>query len=131
LGQRLIVEAVDSPFVTGVPMLHPIFSTAALPSRLFHVRFELHFSAHLCLWTNRSGAVGGLAERSYGVLRSFDWGVLSEWNIDTANHVLPIATTPIPITGRVTRDPLARPSNSHCEVCPPTVSSLDRMDGRI
>jgi hypothetical protein len=131
VGQRLVVEAVDSPYLRNLPTLHPIFSTAAAPSRLFHARFELHFSAHLCLWTDRSGASGGVAERSYGVLRSFDWHVMGEWNIDIANHARPTTQASIEIDGRVTRDPLARPENSHCEVCPPTVTALDRLDGRI
>jgi hypothetical protein len=130
LGERWFVQAVDSPG-TGFPLLHPVFSTAANPVRLQGILFELHFSAHLCLWTNRSGNVGDVAERSYGVLRSYKWDMRGVWSIDAANK--PIVVTPMAITisGGVTRDPLARPNSAGCEVCSPAALSLIRRDGSI
>jgi glycosyltransferase involved in cell wall biosynthesis len=129
LGERWIVESVDSPG-TSYPLLHPVFSTPAAPVRLESFHFELHFSANLCLWTNRSGTVGDLAERSYGVLRSYNWDMLAEWNIDAANNITVVTAMSISISGGVTRSPLARPNSAACEVCLPTALSLLREDGR-
>jgi hypothetical protein len=131
LGQRWIVEAVDSPSTPRFPLLHPVFSTAAHPVRLQGIHFEIHFRANLCLWTNRSGNVGDVAERSYGVLRSYKWDMLGVWSIDAANNITVVTPMSIPISGGATKDPLAKPKDTACEVCPPTALSLIRYDGSL
>jgi hypothetical protein len=129
LGQRWIVEAIDSPF-TSFPLLHPGFSTPAAPVRLQKFHYEVHFSANLCLWTNRSGTVGAVAERSYGVLRSYNWDILAEWNIDAANNTTVVTPMSVTISGGVTRHPPDRPTNARCEVTGPSATPVFRRDGR-
>jgi hypothetical protein len=127
LGELWIVQSVDSPG-TQFPLLHPVFTTAAHPVRLEGIHFELHFRANLCLWTNRSGAVGGVAENSYGVLHSFNWDMHAVWSIDAANKPPTVRSEmSIPISGRVTRnDALAKPKNAACEVYGPAGLALLR-----
>jgi hypothetical protein len=134
LGQQWVVEAVDSPAPSPDRhyfLLHPVFSTTAHPVRLQTILFEIHFRAHLCLWTNRSGNVrGGVAERRYGVLHSYKWDMSGKWSIDgnTVKVVRPMSVT---ISGRVKKDPLVNPKDARCEVCAPPALPLIKVDGRL
>jgi hypothetical protein len=115
VGQERIEEALDSPYF-NTPLV--LFGT----SRLREVYIEMHFSAHLCLWTNRSGTRKDVAERSYGVLLSFDWHVLGEWKIDNDNNITVVKKlldSP-PISGAFTHVPLLKPDAAKCEIYPPT-----------
>jgi len=134
LGQRWIIEAVDSPAPSPDRhyfLLHPVFSTAAHPVRLQAIHFEIHFRANLCLWTNRSGNVGGVAERRYGVLHSYKWHMLGSWSI-AGNTVNVVSAMKVPISDRVTNDDLlAKPKDALCEVCAPPALPLMKKDGRL
>jgi len=124
-GLQWTEESVDLPGHI-FPLEHPDFRT-----HLRKVHFEIHFRAHLCLWTNRSGSPKDVAERSYGVLHSYKWHVLGEWKIDNANNttvVTPLSDSP-PIDERVTHNPeaggLVKPKDAQCEICPPEVKSVE------
>jgi hypothetical protein len=137
LGQRWIVEAVDSPGDGDKPLsdgffflLDPVFSTAAHPVRLQAIHFEAHFRANLCLWTNRSGNIGGVAEHSYGVLHSYKWDMLGDWSID-ANNKITGGPMSVSLVAGLPNDPLVKPSDASCEVCAPTALNLLRRDGSI
>jgi len=115
---QCVIEAVDSPHWSYIPLLHPLFAATVPPVRLYKVHFELQFSVHLCLWTNRSGASGDPAERSYGVLRSYNWTILGEWNIDASNNITVVTPMSVTISGGITHNPLAKPKVANCQVCP-------------
>jgi hypothetical protein len=122
LGQRWIVESIDSPG-DGAPLTH-----AAHGTHITNFHFELHFQAFLSFWTNRggtSGATGDPADRVYSVLRSYNWDMLGDWNIDAANNVT--AVTPIRVrrSGRTTHKlTLPEAHDAGCEVRAPTGLSL-------
>ena len=108
---------------------------SAPPRTLFVSRgilFKIPFRANLCLWTNRSGNVGDVAERSYGVLRSYKWDMLGVWSIDAANNITVVTPMSIPISlGAALRKTRSlsrrtRPVRSG----PPTALSLVRHDGK-
>ena len=123
VGERRTEESLDSPFFNA-PVRHPDFST----SRLQRVRFEMRFSAHLCLWTDRGADGNFVARHCYGVLLSYDWQVLGEWTIDNDKNVTEITSLSAspPISGAVTRNPLAKPKDARCEIGTPTVQALTR-----
>jgi hypothetical protein len=130
LGQRWVVEAVVNPG-SFYPLLHPV-STPATPIRLQGFHFEQNFTANLCLWTNRNvrADISDVAERSYGVLCSYEWDMNGAWSIDAANNVMVITPMSATISRRRTKDPLATPKDAFCEVCAPTSVDLNRVDGR-
>jgi hypothetical protein len=127
-GQRWIVEAVASPG-SSYPLLHPVFSSPAAPVRLQSFHFERNFTANLCLWTNRSGTFGDVADRSYGVLRFFEWDIVAAWLIDADNKITVLREMEVRISRARTKDPLVTPKDAFCEVCAPTALELARQDG--
>lgn len=128
VGQRIIVEAVDSP---AIPMfgLHPGFATA----NLIQFNLGLIFTGFLCLWTNHKPSItatGDPSDRLYGVLRQVDWSLSGRWNINPATGARTIATAPRSrITGRRTFSPLA-PAAGTVEVRPPTALRIIGFDAR-
>jgi hypothetical protein len=128
LGQRWLVEAIDSPG-DGEGATHPGFAAA----RLVRFRFYLDFLASLCFWTNHqraSGATGNSADRLYAVLRHFTWRMRGEWTISPAG-VLAVVTAPsIAISGATTSNPPAAAATMPVEVRPPTGLNLLARDGR-
>jgi len=129
MGQRLKVEAVVSPFSLRFPLLHPV-STVLAPVRLERFTFEQSFTANIVLWTNRSDTVGDVAERSYGVVRSYHWDMSGVWSIDAANNISVVAPMEATISQQLTYDPLLTPKDALCEVCAPIAPDLKRLDGR-
>jgi hypothetical protein len=127
LGQRWLIEAIDSPG-DGEGAVHPAFPAA----RLVRFRFHLDFRAYLCFWTNAArvaGATGATADRLYAVLREFTWTMRGEWTI--AGGALTVVTAPaVAISGAATHNPPASGADTAIEVRPPTGLSLLVRDAR-
>jgi hypothetical protein len=72
----------------------------------------------------------GVAEHSYGVLRSYKWDMLGDWSIDANNKITggPMSVT---FVAELPNDPLVKPRDASCEVCAPTGLDLIRRDGSI
>ena len=127
LGQRWIVEAIDSPG-NGTSLTHIAFGT-----RILTYHFELHFGAHLSFWANRSGAAGATgdpADRAYATLRSFEWDMLGEWSIDAANTITTTTPMAVTISNPQTHNPPDEADRAGCEVRPPTALNIFGSDGR-
>jgi hypothetical protein len=123
VGQRWLIEAIDSPG-DSAPLVHP---HAPFAARIQRYHFELHFSAFLSFWTNRSGSAGATgdpADRVYAVLRSFNWDMLGEWTIDAANNLSNVTPMSVTISGAQTNVPLVEAHRGGGEVRPPTGLSL-------
>lgn len=129
VGQRFLVEAVDSPGDGDGPN-HPGFPAA----QLVRFRFGLDFSAFLCFWTNItavSGATGDPADRLYSALRQINWRMRGEWTVNPATGAIAQVTAPsVQITGSTTFNPLAAAVSVPVEVRPPTGLSLLARDAR-
>jgi len=130
IGQRWIVESIDSPG-DSAPLRHP----APHHARLQRYHFELHFSAFLSFWTNRTStadATGDPADRIYLCARSYNWDMLGEWTVGPApgNAITEVTAISVTISGQQTHNPLNENHNVNCEVRPPTGLSLLANDGR-
>lgn len=128
VGEQRTEEALDSPFF-NVPATHPFGDTYRLRS----VLLDMQFSAHLCLWTDRGVAGNFVARHCYGVLRSYPWQVVGEFTIDNALNptvITPLSRSPS-ISGAVTHNPLAKPDDANCEICPPTAQDSTREEPPI
>jgi len=129
VGQRIIVEAVDSPG-NGADANHPGFPAA----QLVRFRFNLDFTAFLCFWTNitpSSAPTNVAAERLYTVLQEIDWQIRGEWTINPATGAVTIATAPFSrIPARVTSTPVSRGVDTTMEVRFPTALNLFHRDAR-
>jgi hypothetical protein len=129
LGQRFLVETVDSPG-DGEGPTHPGFAAA----QLVRFRFGLDFSAYLGFWTNitrNSGATGDPADRLYSVLRQVDWRIRGEWTVNPATGAITVVTAPtVQIAGSITFNPLAPAVSTAAEVRPSTGLSLLARDCR-
>lgn len=127
LGQRWLVESVDSPGDGDGPN-HPGFAAAVL-SRF---RFHLDFKAYLVFWTSisgGSGATGVACCRVYSVLREYTWRMRGEWTI--AGGALTVVTAPsVRISGQSTHNPLAAAADTSVEVRAPTGLNLLGRDAR-
>jgi hypothetical protein len=129
VGQRLLVEAVDSPG-DGEGANHPGFPAA----QLIRFRFGLDFGAFLCFWTNisaASGPTGDPADRLYSALRQVNWRLRGEWTINPGTGAIAVVTAPTTtITGSTTFTPLARAAATPAEVRSPTGLSLLARNAR-
>ncbi len=123
LGQRWIVEAVDSPALRAAGQ-HP-----GRPNpRLTGFSFSPAFEAFLAVWTNRSATItptGDPADRVYAVVRRITWLQNGQWTIVAATGAIvqtvapttaaPASTTTspavaAPATGVEVRPPVAVPN---------------------
>lgn len=96
LGQRWIVESVDSPG-DSAPLTHPHFGTA-----LNRYHFELFFSTALAFWTNVSGvsgASGDIADRVYAVIQDYHWDMRGEWTVSALGVVTNVTPMSVAISG--------------------------------
>jgi hypothetical protein len=129
LGQRWIVESVDSPG-DGEPATHQGFPAATL--RRFH--FGLTFSSTLALWTNRSavsGATGDPADRTYAVVLQLSWTQLGEWTVNPANGAIAVVTPPsTTIVGTTPTSPAVAASSTPVEVRFPASTDQLARDAR-
>ncbi len=126
IGQRLHIEAVDSPNQVVAP-LHPRFSAA----QLVHFQFNLDFRAFLCFWTSTSMG----ANRLYVVLHQFDWTIRGKWTIIPSTGAIK-AETPFPITQIVPQSPLthspaATAESRGVEARTPTAIDVLTQDSRF
>ena len=122
VGQRFVVEAVDSPG-DGEGPTHPGFPAA----KLISFRFGLTFSAFLSFWTNSStgSPAGAPADRLYSVLLEIDWQMGGEWSVNAATGAVAVITAPTAqITAHTPSSPLAPAVNTPAEVRSPTGLSL-------
>jgi hypothetical protein len=119
VGQRLIVETVDSPG-NGDPAAHAGFPGFLLTR--YHFRFD--FTGFLCVWTNRGrniGATNDPAERLYSVALEVDWHLDGEWTIDPANgNITEVIAPTSQITRSTTHSPILPAVQTDVEVRPPT-----------
>lgn len=129
VGQRLVVEAVDSPG-DGEGATDLGFPAA----QLVRFRFGLTFGAFLCCWTNRSAAAGGTgapADRLYSALLRLDWSLIGEWTVNPATGAIAVVTAPkASITARTPSSPAVAAATTPAEVRPPTGLSLLARDAR-
>lgn len=118
-GQRLVVEAVDSPGDGDDPS-HPGFPAA----RLVRFRFRLFFRAYLSVWTNVSGNSGATvhaANRLYSTLLVINWRMQGEWNVNPGTGAVANVGAPrVRITGRTPRSPSVATATTGAEVRAPT-----------
>lgn len=131
VGQRIIVEAVDSPN-DGEGTNHPGFPAALL----IRFKFGLDFSAFLCFWTNinpllLSGATADPANRLYSVLLQVDWTMRGEWTVVPATGVITTVTAPtVNSAARTTTSPAAAAVTRPVESRAPTGLNLLARDAR-
>jgi hypothetical protein len=128
LGQRWLVEAIDSPG-DGEGPTHPGFPAA----QLVRFRFHLDFRASLCFWTNRtgsSGPTGDVADRLYSVLRQFTWRMRGEWTLVPPAALTVVTAPAITISGASTSSPPAPAATTPVEVRSPSGLNLLARDGR-
>lgn len=129
VGQRLHVEAVDSPG-DGEGSTHPARPNA----RLERFHFELDFRASLCVWVNQAnsiGATGDPSDRLYAVVLEVPWRMRGEWAVDPTTGALTVRTAPTVSKGVVTvHRPAAPVARTAIEVRPPTGLSLLARDAQ-
>ncbi|WP_020579055.1 peptidoglycan-binding protein [Actinopolymorpha alba] len=132
VGQRWIVEAVDSP---GVPPglvggTHPVVGAARLTGFVTRLRF----TCYLNLWTNTSrasGASGHPADRQYAVLERVVWQIDGRWSINPATGAVAIVTNPATvISNQVKTSPAVAVARTREEVRPPAAVPLAVKDAR-
>ncbi|NYI59201.1 peptidoglycan-binding protein [Cellulomonas soli] len=129
IGQRWIVEAVDSPGV-GITNPHPAVAAARLTAFTLRIRFD----ATLTLWTNATavaGATGDPADRLYGALERVDWQLDGRWTIDPGTGAIAVVSAPASaVTARVPSTPAVTATASGVEVRPPTGLNTLVQDAR-
>jgi hypothetical protein len=129
LGQRFLVESVDSPG-NGAGAAHPGFPNA----QLVRYKFNLNFEAFLAFWTNLSantGATGDPADRLYSVVRRVDWQMRGEWTVNPATGAITVVTGPnVQTPARNTFNPTARAEDTDVEVRFPTALNFFTRDAR-
>jgi hypothetical protein len=129
LGQRWIVEAVDSPG-DGDDGTHPLIVTAQLTA----FRFGLSFSSFLAIWTNTtavSGPTDDPAARAYAVLLRVNWSQNGQWTITPATGAIAIVTAPTTaITGRRQTSPAVAASTAGAEVRRPVATDSLARDAQ-
>ena len=131
LGERWIVEAVDSPG-DSVPGTHLNRGTAQLTSYEMSIRF----SATLALWTNNatppvSRPTGDPADRLYAVLLRVDWNVNGRWTITPATGAIAVVTAPTTVKAATAKtSPAVAARTNPVEVRPPASRNALRRDAR-
>jgi hypothetical protein len=129
LGQRWVVEAVDSP---GIQMggVHPVVAAARLTDLLIRLRFD----ATLTLWTNDrddDGPADRPANRLYGALLRLDWSLDGRWRVDPGTGAVAVVTAPTTvITARVPSTPAIAARTSGTEVRAPAGLDIVGLDAR-
>ncbi|MEV8377681.1 peptidoglycan-binding protein [Kribbella sp. NPDC056861] len=139
VGQRWIVEAVDSPGAPAgaVRPTHPTFATAKLSS----LEVKLRFSCHLMLWTNQNAVSGAspvatpavqAANRSYVVLERLNWQLDGKWSVAIATGVVAEVSAPrTRLTGKTKTSPAVVATTAAVEVRPPAAVPLATRDARL
>lgn len=129
IGQRIVVESVDSPGDGDGPT-HPGRPAA----RLERFHFGLDFQASLCIWVNRSGASGATgapADRLYAVVLEVPWSMVGEWTITPATGAVAVAVAPAVTKGAARRHaPPKAVDAAAVEVRAPTGLNLLARDAR-
>ncbi|WP_344249476.1 peptidoglycan-binding protein [Isoptericola hypogeus] len=129
LGERWIVEAVDSPGIT-IDGRHPVVAAARVTRFVLRIRFD----AHLTLWTNAtaaSGATGDPADRLYAVVERVVWSLDGTWTIDPATGAIAVVAPPAStITARTPLTPAVAAAATGVEVRPPTALNTLVQDAR-
>jgi hypothetical protein len=130
LGQRWIVEAVDSPGIDFGAGAHPVVAAAQLTQLLIRIRFD----ATLTLWTNDTADPGPSdhpASRLYGALIRVNWSLDGRWTINPATGAVAVATAPTSvITARAPSSPAIAATTSGVEVRFPAGLDLIGTDAR-
>jgi hypothetical protein len=130
VGERWIVEAVDSPQAGHVDGTHPVVAAAPLTGFVI----QLRFACHLTLWTNlnnQSAPTGHPADRQYAVLERVMWQMDGEWTINPATGTIAQVTMPATrITSRAKTSPAIAVAGTAEEVRPPAALRLIGEDAR-
>lgn len=132
VGERWIVEAVDSPSRTGEPGTHPNRAAAQLTS----FEMPIRFAATLAVWTNNatppsSGPTGDPADRLYAVLLRVIWNMNGRWTVTPATGAITVATAPTTdIAGTAKTSPAVAAQTRPIEVRPPAAVPLLAQDAR-
>lgn len=130
VGERWIVEAVDSPGAGDIGGTHPVVAAAHLTGFVIQLRFV----CHLTLWTNlnnQSAPTGDPADRQYAVLEHINWQMDGQWTINPATGALTQVTVPATnITSRAKISPAIAVAGTTEEVRPPAAVPLIREDAR-
>jgi hypothetical protein len=124
VGQRWIVEAVDSPG-DGDDGTHPAVAAAQLTA----FRFGLTFSAFLAVWTSATAV--RIADRAYTVALQVGWRQNGRWTINPGTGAITVATAPTTaVTATVPTTPAVAAANTGVEVRPPTGLNLLARNAR-
>lgn len=90
VGQRWTTRCIDSP---GTPMPRNHLGNAnAVMNR---IDYRYRFKAAFCFWTNRDknrGQTDKMAERTYSVVREYNWEIRGVWNLTWPAASLPNLT---------------------------------------
>ena len=129
LGERWIVEAVDSPALSA-DGIHPGRPNAQLTAFAFTPAFQ----AFLSFWTNTSGNIGPTGDpcdRLYSVVRTVTWAQNGRFTITPATGAITQTVAPTTaISGSATTSPSVAASTTAVEVrFPAAVPSLG-LDAR-
>ncbi|WP_407343266.1 peptidoglycan-binding protein [Pengzhenrongella phosphoraccumulans] len=129
LGERWIVEAVDSPG-SGADGTHPVVAAARLTSFQIRIRFD----CTLMVWTNRarsSAPTGAPADRLYAADERLVWQLDGTWGVTPATGAIAVVAAPATvISARVPSSPAISAVTSGVEVRPPSAVPLLAQDAR-
>lgn len=127
LGNRVLVEAVDSPG-QGYSGFHYGFPG----SRLTGMTFNMDFHAWLVVWTNVTGnrwRTNDPAERTYSSVGDFAWTIRAEWTVD-AQGLSTRVRVPQVTKGATATFPVKRAKDMDTEVRYPRATALLGSDAR-
>ncbi len=121
VGRQYKLRCIDSPG-RGFLRAHPDHPSALL----FQIHYVQQFRANFCFWTNVTVSrtqTGDPADRVYSALRTMNWDVTADWNVNSAAAV-PVLTVTNPhvinVTGPATINPIGRAQDHGVEVRPPS-----------
>lgn len=130
LGQRVLVETVDSP-AQQYSGTHPGFAG----SRLTGYRFNMWFRSYLAVWSDIRPVVNYAAttrstERTYSILYEVPWNIQGEWTVDASGLSTRVSAPTVTMGRTTTHDPRDRASRTGVEVRFPVGLSLLQDDAR-
>ena len=122
VGQRWTTRCIDSPGTPG-SRVHRENANAMLRQ----IDYQYRFKAAFCFWTNRNktrNQSGHIADRTYSVLRKYDWEIRGVWNVTwpagSPAHLTATTAHTIRSFNKNTTSPVERAQDHSIEVRPPS-----------
>ncbi|MCP4343091.1 MAG: hypothetical protein GY799_30510 [Desulfobulbaceae bacterium] len=122
VGQRWTTRCIDSPGTPG-SRTHRENANAVLRQ----IDYQYQFKAAFCFWTNRNktrNQSGHVADRTYAVLRKYDWEIRGVWDVTWpagSRATLTVTTAhTIRSFNQQTTSPVERAQDHSIEVRPPS-----------